>query len=462
MYHKLYLRDVPANAIHIKPKTVQIPLKNGKFETRSLNDKGKMIVHSEYWYAKVKQPDGNWKEMVLAKGKQNATHKLCNIEKEMEDIRCGRKVPVREDKPLNDLIKQWISSKEGKGCHKAYVHVANTDLRMVLDKLNVKEVKDFLNPAFEQHFQNVADAWLVDGRYKITVPEIEEFTLDQIAALLGSSLEHANTMTKANAIPYTERDGRKRFKRENVEALMHSRNKPASRGTINRWTGMVKDFVNYLIRQKVMSLTHKPNMPAKLEDRIIDRRKVRRAVTWQECLQLCESVIAVNAQHKYLNAFERSVLYRTAFCTLLRRRALQELKVSDCHLNAKTPFISVRKETDKTGRARSIPIMNKQLLDDLKTLIQDKPLGHKVWDCPNNTADFLRRDIKDANLEFRTVEGDWDFHAFRHSGATHMALNNVPLYQVCKLGGWANFEMFFNRYGHLSIEDLGKSVEGVF
>lgn len=462
MYHKLYLRDVPANAIYIEPNTVQIRLKNGKFDTRSLNDKGKMIVKSEYWYTRIKQPDGSWKEMVLAKNKTNAEHLKVKLQKEMEDIRCGRKVPVKEDKPLNDLIKQWISGKEGKGCHKAHVHMANTDLRMVLDKLNVKEVKDFINPTFEQRFQDVADAWLVDGRYKITVPEMEEFTLDQIGALLGSSLEHANTMTKANAIPYTERDGKKRFKRENVEALMHLRNRPASRGTINRWTGMVKDFVNYLIRQKVISLINKPNMPAKLESGTIDRRKVRRAVSWQDCVKLCDSVLAINSQHRYLSAFERSVLYRTAFCTLARRRALQELKVSDCHLNAKTPFISIRKETDKTGRARSIPITNKQLLEDFRTLIQGKPLGDKVWNCPDNTADFLRRDIKSANLEFRTVEGDWDFHAFRHSGATHMALNHVPLYQVCKIGGWANFEMFFNRYGHLTIEDLGKSVEGIF
>jgi integrase len=131
-------------------------------------------------------------------------------------------------------------------------------------------------------------------------------------------------------------------------------------------------------------------------------------------------------------------------------------------LEARTPFLAIRKETDKTGRARSIPIMNQQLLEDLKALMHGKTQDQLVFVVPKHTAVILRRDIKSANLDFRTTQGDWDFHAFRHSGATHMALNHVPLYQVCKIGGWANFEMFFDRYGHLTIEDLGKSVEGIF
>ena len=461
MYHKLYLRDVPPNAIYIEPNVVQIPLKNGKLETRSLNETGKMIVKSECYYAKFKI-DGKWKEVALCKNKRNAEHLKVKKEQELAAIRAGTYIPPKEDVPLDNLIQKWLNEKTGKGRHEGTIALCEKDLRMVLGKLNVKEIKDFLSPTFEQRFQDLADSWLVGGRYNVKVPDIEEFTLDQIGSLLQCSLEHANAITKANAVPYTVRDKRKRFKREHVISIIHSRSKPPARGTINRWTGCVKDFVNYLIRQKVMSLTHKPNMPAKLEDRTIDRRKVRRAVLWQDCLKLCESVMAVNAQHKYLSPFERSVLYRAAFCTLLRRRALQELRVSDCHLYAKVPFISIRKETDKTGTARSIPIMNEQLLQDLRTIIQSKSGTDKLWNCPNNTADFLRRDIKDAKMEFRTVQGDWDFHAFRHSGATHMALNNVPLYQVCKIGGWTDYDMFFKRYGHLTIEDFGKSLTGVF
>lgn len=470
MYHKLYLRDVPKNAIYVSPNKVKIPLGNGKFEMRELNASGKMIVHSDYFYAKIKQPDGSFKEMALAKGRQNAQHMLVRLQKESEDIRSGRVVPVKEELPLEKLVAKWLNSKEGKGCTKAHVGMCKTDLKLVLDKLNVKEVKDFLNPTFEQRFQDLADSWLITGRYKINVPDIDEWTLDQIGALFGITPEHANVLCKANAIPFTEREGRIKYAKEHVEALVHTRSKPPSRGTINRWTGNVKDFVNFLIRQKVMSLTHKPVMPAKLECRTTDRRKVRRAVSWDECLRLCESVMTVGKTEYQtgkgpapaMSPFERSVLYRTAFCTLLRRRALQELKVSDCHLDARTPFLSIRKETDKTGRARSIPIMNQQLLDDLKALINGKTHNDLVFHVPKHTAVILRRDIKSANLEFRTVQGDWDFHAFRHSGATHMALNNVPLYQVCKIGGWANFEMFFNRYGHLTIDDLGHSVKGIF
>jgi integrase len=163
-----------------------------------------------------------------------------------------------------------------------------------------------------------------------------------------------------------------------------------------------------------------------------------------------------------MEPFSRSVLYRTAFCTLARRRALAELRVYDLNLDAPTPFMSIRAETDKTRTARAIPIMNKDLLEDLKTLIAGKKRDDLVFHVAHATAAVLQNDLKDANIPYSTTEGDWDFHAFRHSGATHMARMRVPLYQICKIGGWTDYEQFFSTYGHMSVHDLGSSIDGIF
>ena len=465
MYHKLYLRDVPTNAEYLVDLKVKIPLPNGKFEIRELNKPhGKMKVYSETWHAKVKcysgpGDKGKWVEIALCKDKANARHLLAMKEKEERAKKAGTWIePPKEPDPLQTYIDRWIKDKHANKRLKRYVVASEYHVNEIFKSLSVKTIADIKKDSFEKDLQGLIDKWVSTPKAVIDVPNAPEFTLEDISNMFKFNRRNAYRITYDANLPYEIRDGIKYFKKVDIDVLAHKRGRTPAKGTINMYIGHIKDFLNYLVRLEVIPRSVTPPYLNNKDD----KRKVRRAVTWEECLQLCNSVMAINETLRGMGPFERSVLYRTAFCTLARRRALMELRLSDLYLDSKVPFISIRAETDKTGTNRSIPVMQKDLIADLKALTLGKTRGDLVFNIPDHTSYNLQKDITAANMQFKTIDGDWDFHAFRHSGATHMARMYVPLYQICKIGGWTNYDMFFQTYGHLTIEDLGKSVEGIF
>jgi len=122
-------------------------------------------------------------------------------------------------------------------------------------------------------------------------------------------------------------------------------------------------------------------------------------------------------------------------------------------LSGPSPFLAIRAETDKTGRARAVP-MPQELAHELAGLIGNRKPSATIWDFANRTALMIRKDLRDAGIPCKTDEGECDFHALRHSGATHMAKAGVPLDIVAKIGGWTSLTQFFSRYGHYDIAHL--------
>jgi integrase len=95
----------------------------------------------------------------------------------------------------------------------------------------------------------------------------------------------------------------------------------------------------------------------------------------------------------------------------------------------------------------------------LKALVKGRSAKELVWALPASTAHLMRKDLKVAGIPFRNESGVADFHALRHSGASHYIGIGVSPLQVAKAGGWTDLKMLLKRYGHLTPTDLANALK---
>ena len=114
--------------------------------------------------------------------------------------------------------------------------------------------------------------------------------------------------------------------------------------------------------------------------------------------------------------------YRSAvlllFKTGVRKSTLQNLRWGDIHLEVEQPYIAIRADNEKTKTSRPcfIDTETANLIRGLRpehARPEENVLGYKI---PNSTR--LKKDLEALGIQYRTVEGDLDFHALRHTCAT--------------------------------------------
>lgn len=461
-FKKTFVRPIPKDAERVGDKVI-IKLSNGKKAEREVNAAGKMRDKSTVYYGKVRQPDGTVKVVKLYEDKRASEARLLDLRREASRSEVGYGSDFDPSRKLQDLVETFISLKDRVCSSKQSVINARHEINTVLDGLGYKTLGQLINPETPSRVESMLSKWAKSTR-GIVLPNQETFTTTEMVHILETNPRaFRKTMMRFDIKPWA--DGcQRRITKESAKALVDNANKLISYSTLNRYAKRMNEFFTYLHANKFIK--ELPRKVATFSEGVRQEgtaRKKRRAVSWEVCKQLCESVRKVNKTRGVeISAFERSVLYMTAFCTMARRRALAELEVRDCHLDGPTPYIHIRPETDKSGIERNIPITYQPLLEDLRAIISGKEKGDPVFRCPMDICNLLRRDIKHANIPYRTEDGEFDFHAFRHSGATHLCIQNVCVFKICKLAGWSDVKMFMKRYGHLRTQDLSQVLNGVF
>lgn len=461
-FKKTFVRAIPKNAERVGDKVI-IKLSNGRKVEREVNAAGKMRDKSTVYYGKVKQIDGTVKVVKLYEDKRASEAKLQDLRREASRGEAGYGSDFDASKSLEELIEVFISLKDRVCSAKTSVSNAEREIKTILNELGYKTLGHLVNPETPSRVESILTKWRKSTR-GIVLPDQDSFTTNEMVHILETNPStFRKTMMRFDIKPWV--DGcHRRISKESAQVLIDNANKPISYSTLNRYAKRINEFFSYLYENKFIK-----QLPRKVatfsegvrQDGIV--RKRRRAVSWEVCKELCASVRESNIDRGGgISAFERSVLYMAAFCTTARRRSLEELEVRDCHLYGPTPYIHIRPETDKCGIERTIPITYQPLLEDLRTLISSKKKGDRVFRCPIDICNLLRRDIKHAKIPYRTEDGEFDFHAFRHSGTTHLCLQNVCVFKICKIAGWADVKMFMKRYGHLTTKDLSQVLNGVF
>ena len=127
------------------------------------------------------------------------------------------------------------------------------------------------------------------------------------------------------------------------------------------------------------------------------------------------------------------------------------------------------KSVDFDGKARIVETKNNEnrivyftepLISKIKSLCINKNPDELVFlNASNNKVnaqDFssdLKRRAKTAGITKRTFP-----HNFRHSWATHMLEEGVPIEKVATLGGWKDIQTLYGTYMHLADKTLYKAA----
>ncbi len=172
----------------------------------------------------------------------------------------------------------------------------------------------------------------------------------------------------------------------------------------------------------------------------------------------------LNSRERVLSEFEEKVLFNAIrddvrfsrqveilLYTGMRRGELFKLEWRDIDLAE--GYINIRKETTKTGKARSIPMFSnvREIFENLRgevadTIITEKIFSGSIWEKTKLTAKF--REVCDS-FGFN----DLTIHSLRHTFSTRCQKHGVGAFAQKALLGHAKLSMT-DRYTHLSKETL--------
>jgi integrase len=128
----------------------------------------------------------------------------------------------------------------------------------------------------------------------------------------------------------------------------------------------------------------------------LDRRRIRRAGTVEELLQLLK--MAANGPKRFgLTGYERVLFYRLGVESGLRKRELRTLRKSAFDFNALT--VTVETAYSKHRQKDTLPL-KEDLAAEMKAYLANKSPNTKVFSVTDKTSYMIKADLLDAGIEF--------------------------------------------------------------
>ncbi|GMU23564.1 MAG: hypothetical protein AMXMBFR13_36420 [Phycisphaerae bacterium] len=205
----------------------------------------------------------------------------------------------------------------------------------------------------------------------------------------------------------------------------------------------------------------------------LDRRHVRRALSAEELRELLATT-ETGPERAGMSGPDRSMLYRLAVETGLRRDELGSLRPESFNLEATPPTITVAAAYSKHRREDIQPI-RVELAAMLQEWLKGRPADQPVFNVPRKTSEMLRQDLEAARalwlsrantpqdaqsrarsdfLEREDAAGRVvDFHGLRHTFITSLVRANVSPKTAQALARHGTITLTMDRYTHLAVED---------
>ncbi len=215
--------------------------------------------------------------------------------------------------------------------------------------------------------------------------------------------------------------------------------------TVNMERTIVVSFVNWAVKSGRVRENLLKQLPRLDQNR--DRRRIRRALTWDEI----SSLLTVAAKHG------RRPVYLCAALAGLRRSELTRLRWADVDLAIGTLTIS----DGKAHRTDVLPL-HPQLKDALTAIRPDilRPDARVFPVMPSN--DERRADFEDAGIVLKDVDGRVaDLHSLRVSLGTNLARLGVSPAMTQRMLRHADYKITMKHYIQLDGADVAKAIQSV-
>ena len=223
--------------------------------------------------------------------------------------------------------------------------------------------------------------------------------------------------------------------------------------TYNSYLQAIKSFCKWLIKKKQLFI--ELDLLSKIKSKPNEKIK-RRVMTEDEIEHLIESI---KGDYNKLSPEERKIIYLLALDAGLRWGEISKLEVGDIKLKSQT--IVIRAEIEKARRGAVLPLSDAILsyLIPYLTDIPRLPILRLFDNMPSEKgARMLRHDLENAEIEYKTYDGQIDFHSLRHTYGTRLALSGVQPQIHKELMRHSSIDITMNYYVHFKLENLKEGI----
>jgi len=229
-----------------------------------------------------------------------------------------------------------------------------------------------------------------------------------------------------------------------------------SKRTSNFYLQAIKQFCRWMVQDK--RADESPLEHLKVV-RVLqtDIRHPRRALEPDEIRRLLET--SQNAPERFgMTGPERSMLYRLAIESGLRRNELRSLKVSSFDFENCT--VSVKDAYSK-NRRKSIVSLRKDTVASLQVFLANKMPSAQVFDVPKRTAEMIRADLENAGIPYVEEGFFFDFHAQRHETSTLLAASGCHPKTAQSHMRHSDINLTMTAYGHTLTGQEAAAVDAL-
>jgi integrase len=296
-------------------------------------------------------------------------------------------------------------------------------------------------------------------------PGQEEFTLKEVAALLGIKKFSVAPLVSRHNLAATGKGKARRYPRATVEALQGRQTGGVSAATANAYLRHLKSFCNWLAGGPKRRLASNPFANLQGGNEEMDRRHDRRELSAAELRRLLETTRSSPRSFRGLDGEARFHLYALACGTGFRAGGLASLTPECFELADRVPTVTLPVRVDKSRRGKTQPIPA-DVAELMRAYLAGKPAGKPVW--PGSWArlrvgaQMLRKDLEAAGIPYEVAGPDGplfaDFHAMRHSYLSLGGRAGIDLRTLQELAGHSDSKLT-ERYTHVRLHDLAGAVE---
>ena len=188
----------------------------------------------------------------------------------------------------------------------------------------------------------------------------------------------------------------------------------------NKFINVGKAFVHWLQADRRIGMDPLKSVK-RGNERKAKKSRERRPLTADELLRLLTATLPDTGRNGWMRDAlkQRQLAYAFAAYSGFRRAELVDLRWADLRLHATIPFIQLREEQTKNGKADALPI-HPYLLRRLSDLPPGGPEDRVIGTVPD--VKTLKKDLGRAGIPFADGRGRRaDFHALRHTLSTLLA-----------------------------------------
>ncbi len=245
-------------------------------------------------------------------------------------------------------------------------------------------------------------------------------------------------------------------------------NKELALKTVNGYVIEAKAFGDFLVADGVLKKNPireigrngKSVLRAK-KPRAADRTKRRRYLRQEELQHLLHTVESENRTVQGVSAADRSIAYRLAASSGLRKGEIASLRRGWFALDDKPSIVYLSPDHSKNAQGAFQPLPDRAV-SKLRAWIADKQDGRVLPLEKKRTSEMLAEDLTAAKIPVIDERGlVVDFHALRYTYCALLALNDVPIAVVSQLMRHSSLDLTAKLYLSLGLRDLLDEVNKI-